>query len=182
MTKHFLISAFLVAVLFGAMSTSFSIEVKKTYEKKFPMEAGGQLTVRGDEGFIKVTSWDKPEVHLVWTKRIWIQNGQQAEKLLDLVEVRINQTGNRLNIKVVEPEHYRNFNFWDIFDPDTWGGHNFRSPVVDFELTVPREIDLSLTNDEGDVSVTSIEGDVAIEVDEGDIELSDIFLPIWIYQ
>ena len=174
MNKNFLVFSFILAITASSMSASFSVEVKKTYEKSFAMPAGGQVTVQGDEGFIKVNSWDRPEVHLIWTKRVWARNNQQAEELLELVEVRINQAENNLQVKVVEPRYHRDFNFWDLFDPDTWGGSRYRSPVVDFALTVPHEINVDLANDEGDVSLKSIEGDVAIDVDEGDIDIADI--------
>ena len=174
MKKSFLLCIITILSLLFLSSISFSVEVKKTYEKTFRIDPGGHITVNGDEGFIKVDSWDKPEVHLKWTKQVWGKNKKQAEELLDQIEIRINHTGNRLYVKIIEPRHNRNFSFWDIFDPDTWSNHNFRSPVVDFELTVPREINLSFSNDEGDVTVNSIIGDVDIEVDEGDIEISDV--------
>ena len=174
MKKLNLLSILVCFFLLTLFSTSFSAEIKKTFEKTFHIEAGGFVTIKGDEGFIKVKSWDKPEVHLTWTKRIWGKNKKQAEEIMELVEVRINQTGNRLHIKVVEPREMRNFSFWDLFDPDTWGSHDRRSPVVDFELTVPREVNLSLSNDEGNVTVSSIKGDVDIDVDEGEIKIRDI--------
>ena len=174
MKKLYLLLILAIFILFILFSTSSGSEVKKTYEKTFHIEPGAHVTVKGDEGFIKVNSWDKPEVHLVWTKRVWGKNKKQAEERLKNVEVRINQTGNRLYVKVVEPREGRSFSFWDLFDPDTWGNHNHRSPVVDFELTVPREINLSFSNDEGDVIVSSIQGDVDIDVDEGEIKIRDI--------
>ncbi|MBC8183691.1 DUF4097 family beta strand repeat protein [candidate division KSB1 bacterium] len=174
MKKDFLLIALACLLIFNLPSVLFSKEVKKTYKKTFQIDPGGYVTVKGDDGFISVESWDKPGVQLTWTKSVWGKNRKQAEEILEQVEVRINHTGNRLTVKVVEPNHRHNFNFWDLFDPDTWGSRNFRSPVVDFELMVPREINLSFSNDEGDVTVNSIDGDVDIDVDEGDIELRDI--------
>jgi hypothetical protein len=174
MKKTFLLFILTGFIFLSLSSTSFCSEVKKTYKKTYPIDPGGSVTVKGDEGFISVESWDKPEVQITWTKSVWGKNKKQAEQILEAVEVRITHTGNRLHVKVVEPKHSRNISFWDLFDPDTWGGRNFRSPVVDFELIVPREINLNFTNDEGDVTINSIEGDVDIDVDEGDIELRDI--------
>ena len=174
MKKTFLLFTLSGLIFFCLSSTSFCSEVKKTYKKTFHVDPGGSVTLKGDEGFISVESWDKPEVQLTWTKSVWGKNKKQAEQILEAVEVRITHTGNRLHVKVVEPNHRHNFSFWDLFDPDTWGSRNFHSPVVDFELIVPREINLSFSNDEGNVTVNSIDGDVDIDVDEGDIELRDI--------
>ena len=137
------------------------------------MTPGGHISIEGDEGFIKVNSWDKPEVHLVMTKRAWGRSKKDAERNLKKIEIRISEYNNRLDIKLVKPKERNTYSLWDLFDPDTWGEHG-RFPTVDFELTVPRESHLSLVNDEGDVEVKSIIGDVEIQVDEGDIEISDI--------
>jgi len=160
-------------LMFFLASNSYCSEIKKVEEKTFKIDPDGYISVAGDEGFIKVNSWDKPEVHLVMTKRAWGRSEKDAKKNLKTIEIRINQYDNRLEIKLIKPKRRRNYAFWDLFDPDTWGEHR-RSPTVDFELTVPREINLSLANDEGDVTVKSIVGDVEIAVDEGDIEISNI--------
>lgn len=172
--NKYLQTAFLFCLIF-LLSTSviFSSEIKKTYEKSFAVSPGGSVAVQTDEGYIKVQSWDKPEVHVVWTKRVWGKTKEDAEKLLELVEVRIIHTENRLQIRVIEPKDQKHLNFWDLLDPDTWS-ENRRSPIVDFELTVPAEINLTLEADEGDVSVTAVQGEVEIVVDEGDIMVKDL--------
>ncbi len=174
MKKNLSLVTLLSLSIFILSSSLLAKEIKKTYKKTFQIDPGGSVTIKGDEGYISVESWDKPEVQLTWTKSIWGKNRKQAEEILEAVEVRINHTGNKLHVKVVEPKNRNNLSFWDLFDPDTWGSRNFRSPVVDFELLVPHEINLSFSNDEGDVTINSIDGDVDIDVDEGDIELRDI--------
>jgi len=154
-------------------SPSFGLDIKKVEKKTFNIEPGGYISVSGDEGFIKVSSWDRHQVRLIMTKRAWGKTKKEAERNLKTIEVSINEYNNRLEIKLVKQENRRNFGFWDLFDPDTWSG-NRRSPKVDFELTVPKEINLNLENDEGDVTVESIVGDLEIAVDEGDIKISDI--------
>ena len=166
---------FLISICFfiSVTSNSFSSEIKKTYEKTFEMDPGGQVSVQSDEGFIKINSWDKPEVRVVWTKRIWGKTKKDAAKRLEQYKVRFNHSGDRLTIRVIEPKNEGISNFWDLLDPDTWKDHR-NSPTIDFELKVPREINLSLTADEGDVSVNSIQGDLDIRVDEGEIRIKDI--------
>lgn len=160
-------------LIFCFSITSYCAEVKKVEEKTFKIEPGGYVSVEGDEGFIKVNSWDKPEVHLIMTKRAWGRSETDAEKNLEKIDIRIDDYDNRLEIKLITTREQKDISFWDLFDPDTWGEHG-RSPTVDFELTVPKEINLNLANDEGDVEVKSIFGDVEVNVDEGDIKISDI--------
>jgi len=154
-------------------TTSYCDEIKKVEEKTFKITPGGHISVEGDEGFIKVNSWDKSEVHLIMTKRAWGRSKKDAERNLTKIDVRVDQYDNRLDIKLIKPRERKDYSFWDLFDPDTWGEHR-RFPTVDFELTVPKQINLNLGNDEGDVAVKSIIGDVEIHVDEGDIAISEI--------
>jgi hypothetical protein len=161
-------------ILFNFFATNgFSEEIKKTETKTFNLAFGGYVSVQGDEGFITVNSWDKPEVKLVMTKRAWGRSKEDAEKNLAKLEIRIEEDENHLDIKLVKPKENQNFSFWDIFDPDTWQD-NWRSPTADFELTVPQQCNLKLINDEGDVTVRAVTGDVEIHVDEGDIQLRDL--------
>ena len=161
-------------ILLNVFATiGFSEEIKKIETKTFNLTFGGYISVQGDEGFITVNSWDKPEVKLVMTKRAWGKSKEDAEKNLEKLEIKIEQYENRLDIKLIKPKENQNFSFWDIFDPDTWQD-NRHLPTADFELTVPKQSNLKLINDEGEVTVRSIKGDIEIHVDEGDIQLSDL--------
>lgn len=161
------------ALMFLLSSGALAEEVKKSETKSFSLAFGGSVSVQGDEGFIAVNTWDQPEVKLVMTRRAWGRSQADAEKNLNKLEIRIEASDNHLDIKLIKPKEHQNFSFWDIFDPDTWQ-ENRRWLTVDFELTVPRQCNLKLLNDEGDVTVKSLHGDIAIQVDEGDIRLSDI--------
>lgn len=173
MVKKIFMIIFGGIILSSFATIGFPEEIKKVETKTFDMEFGGYVSVQGDEGFITVNSWDKPEVKLVMTKRAWGRTKEGAEKNIEKLEIRIEESNNRLEIKLIKPQSDQNFSFWDIFDPDTWQD-NRRSPTADFELTVPRQINLKLVNDEGNVTVKSITGNVEIDVDEGDIQLSDM--------
>lgn len=137
------------------------------------MEPGGQISIKGDEGYIKIKSWDKNEVFLKMTKHARARTEKESERLLEDLQVNIESFKNRLIIKVDPKNEKRHYNFWDLLDPDTWG-NNHRSVRVDFELNVPTNINLDLVNDEGDVEVEAIEGDLDIDVDEGDIHAKNI--------
>ena len=171
MKKYFHIIFMVAFLIFNSISSG--ADMKQVIEKDFQMESGGQISIRGDDGFIKIKSWDKEEVHLTITKRAWARSKKDAEKILEYVEIRIHDSANRLNIQTITPNENKNISFWDLFDPDTWGEHR-RKPTVDFELTVPRKINIDIKNDEGNIDIDDIEGDIDINVDEGDINLQNI--------
>lgn len=161
-------------MIMGTAAVAWSTEVSRVEEKTFKMSADGSVAVIGDEGSIVVNSWDKEEVYLKMTKRAWGRNRREAERLLDLIEIRIQESRDRLIIKEVDRRHDSHFNFFDLFDGDFWREKGWRSGVVDFELTVPRRVQLKLQCDEGDVDVTRTEGRLKIDVDEGNVDLEDV--------
>ena len=154
------------------ITSSFAETLEKKVEKHtFPIRSGGFITVIGDEGRVTVNSWDKSEVELIVTKRAWGNNKQEALDRLDELEVLIDKSDDELDIRLIDHHRQESMDFWDIFDPDRWGN---RGAIVDFDLMVPREIDLRLETDEGDVEVSDVVGDIDIDVDEGDIILRDV--------
>lgn len=166
-------------VLFGILlsflfiSTTSAYEVSRKEKKSFKMKPGGQVIVVANEGYVRVTSWDKQEVLLKLTKRAWGRSRRRAEDRLEEIEVQIDHNGNRLSVREVDRHGRRDFHFFDIFNPDRWR-EGWRETQVDFDLTVPRRINLRLETDEGDVEVTETEGDISIEVDEGDVQLERV--------
>jgi hypothetical protein len=148
-------------------------ELAKTEEKTFDFSPGGSVQVTGDAGFIRVESWDKNEVFLRYTKRVWESRRRDAEKRLEDLQVEINDQPGQLSIRQIPEFQEKDFRFFDLFDPDRWA-HTRHSARIDFELRVPRQCRLILESDEGDVTVRGIDGEVKIDCDEGNIEVENL--------
>ena len=169
---------FVGAIVYGVFlvtlgSPTFAEEAKKVEKKTFNLKPGGLVTVIGDNGYVRVKSWGKEQVELTMTKWAWDRSERRAQRRLEEIEVDINQSGDRLTIQVLDTERQRHFNFFDLFDSDRWG-HGWEETRVDFDLMVPREVDLDIENDEGEVEITGIKGDVSVEADEGEVNLRDV--------
>jgi len=148
-------------------------EITKTEERTFDFQAGGRIQVIGDAGFIRVESWDKNEVYLRYTKRVWDSSRRRAERRLEDLQVEIRDQPGQLTIRQVPGFEERDFRFFDLFDPDRWG-HSRHASRIDFELKVPRACHLILESDEGDITVRQIEGEVKADSDEGSIDLENL--------
>ena len=171
MKKLILISS--IFFLLITSKISFCYELTEKEEKTFTLKNDSFISIIGDEGFISVKSWNKEKVHLKITKRAWGRSKREAKKRLENIEIEITQSDDRLNISQLKIHDEHNMSFWDLFDPDRWGNINY-SVSVDFELTVPHNVDLRLETDEGDINIDDINGDIDIDADEGDIKLNDI--------
>jgi len=148
-------------------------EITKTEERTFDFQAGGRIQVIGDAGFIRVESWDKNEVYLRYTKRVWDSSRRSAERRLEDLQVEISDQPGQLTIRQTPGFEERDFRFFDLFDPDRWG-HSRHASRIDFELKVPRQCHLILESDEGDIAVRQIEGEVKADSDEGNIDLENL--------
>jgi len=148
-------------------------EVKEVEKKSFRLEPGGTVKIAADEGYVRLTTWERPEVSVTMTKYGRGRSKREAQRRLDEIDVRLEQRGNRLTIRERGPGD-RSFSLFDLFDPDTWSELSGRSAWVDFDLSVPEETDCIIFTDEGDVSVSQIEGEMDVKTDEGEIELRRI--------
>jgi hypothetical protein len=148
-------------------------EISKTEERTFDFSPGGRIQVIGDAGFIRVESWDKNEVYLRYTRRVWESSRREAEMRMEDLQVEINDQPGQLSIRQVPEFGKRDFRFFDLFDPDRWGNSRHEARI-DFELKVPRQCQLHLEADEGDIIVRQIDGEVSADCDEGNIDLENL--------
>ena len=171
--SQLLSTIFLIAAISNFVHANTFEEIAKTEERTFDFNAGGRIQVIGDAGFIRVESWDKNEVYLRYTKRVWDSSRRGAEKRLEDLQVEINDQPGQLNIRQLPGFEEHDFHFFDIFDPDRWG-HSRHASRIEFELKVPRQCHLILESDEGEITVRQIEGEVKVDSDEGNIDLENL--------
>lgn len=173
MRNFYLLTIIFLFSVGNALAAGTREEVTKTEERTFDFTAGGRIQVIGDAGFIRVEAWDKNEVSLRYTKRAWDSNRRSAEKRLEDLQVEISDQPGQLSIRQVPGFEEKDFNFFDLFDPDRWS-HSRHASRIEFELKVPRQCHLLLEADEGDITVRQIEGEVQADSDEGNIVLENI--------
>ncbi|MCJ7812034.1 DUF4097 domain-containing protein [bacterium] len=175
MKFHRYVHDFLLLFIFGSVSVVWSIERKQVEEKYFSMPSGRSITLTANEGNITVHSWEREEVVLEMTKRAWGEDSLEAERLLDAIEVEIREEMDQLVIRELDfKEREDRFHFFDLFDSDFWREQGQRNSLVDFELTIPRNVHLRLRCDEGDVDLSGTQGKLDIDVDEGSVHIENI--------
>jgi hypothetical protein len=166
-------SIFLIATGFHCVHAHIPEEITKIEERTFDFSPGGKIQVLSDAGFIRVESWEKNEVYLRYTKRVWDSSQRNAERRMEDLQVEINDQPGQLSIRQVPGFEENDFHFFDLFDPDRWS-HSRHASRIEFELKVPRQCNLVLESDEGDITVRQIEGEVKADSDEGNIALENL--------
>ena len=139
-----------------------------TVEKVFTVDGMPRLRVRNVSGETAIRVGEAGQVRVVARKRVRGGSADRAKRLLENVELRIEQRGNDI---YVEPHLYEQERSW----LDLFRGKRFR---VDFEITVPRECAVDAQTVNGDLEVQGTRGPARVESVSGDVNIADLQGPM----
>jgi hypothetical protein len=140
----------------------------QTIEKTFTVEGMPRLRVQNVSGETAIRVGEQGQVRVVARKRVKGGSADRAKRLLENVEVRIEQRGNDI---FVEPHLYEQERSW----LDLFRGKRFR---VDFEITVPRETAVNAGTVSGDLDLNGTRGPARVESVSGDVNIEDVQGPM----
>ncbi|MDQ6859076.1 MAG: DUF4097 domain-containing protein [Chloroflexota bacterium] len=143
-------------------------EYSEVIERDFRVGQGAGLHVRNVSGDTRVSVGDAGTIHVTARKRVRGTSEERAKRLLENVEVRMEQDGDDVLLK---PHLYEQDRGWaDLFR----GGR----VAVDFEITVPPELRLQAHTVSGDVAVAGTRGPIDVQSVSGDVRLTDVQGPL----
>ena len=140
-----------VVAIMLALATAFAAAEEKKFEKKFPVSAGGTLSVTTDVGSVTVTGGSGSEV--VVAARI---EGRSSDVEKFVIEAQ--QLGSGVDVTGKMPKSFWQFLHGSSFD-------------VSFTITVPRNYSVRLHTAGGDISIASVNGKIEGETSGGDVTL-----------
>jgi hypothetical protein len=157
-----------VSAAFVGMDDDGSETHDQTVEKTFTVDGMPRLRVQNVSGETAIRVGEPGQVRVVARKRVKGGSADRAKRLLENVEVRIEQRGNDI---FVEPHLYEQERTW----LDLFRGKRFR---VDFEITVPRETAINAQTVSGDLDVNGTRGPAQVESVSGDVNIEDLQGPM----
>ena len=157
-----------VSAAFVGMDDDESESHDQTIEKTFTVDGMPRLRVQNISGETAIRVGDPGQVRVVARKRVKGGSADRAKRLLENVEVRIEQKGNDI---FVEPHLYEQERSW----LDLFRGKRFR---VDFEITVPRETAVNAQTVSGDLDLHGTRGPARMESVSGDVNIEDMQGPM----
>ncbi len=143
---------------------SFASTAKEKLKKNITFGPGGFLSLSNMNGEVDIVSWDKDEVEIIAYKEVKARDRSTAEQLLKQLEVDIRESDNEIIIETYFPKgsSSRGFFGW-LFG----GGHNSYS--VEYEIKVPKKIDLNIHTTNGSLRIEQISGRLRLESTNGKI-------------
>jgi hypothetical protein len=143
-------------------------EYSEVVERDFAVGKLPRLNVRNVSGDTRITVGEDGKIHVKARKRVRGTSEERAKRLLENVEVRMDQDADTV---VLKPHLYEQDRGWaDLFR----GGR----VAVDFDITVPRELRLEAHTVSGDLVVEGTRGPLDTQSVSGDVRLEDVQGPL----
>ncbi len=147
----------------GGDSYSETVEKTFAFDGRLP-----RLLVRNISGETVISTGEAGRIRVVARKHVVAGSEDRAKRLLQNLEVRLEQRGDELR---VEPHLYEQERGW----LDLFRGKRFR---VDFDITVPRECGVDAQTVSGGLSIDGVRGPVESQSVSGEVRLDDVQGPL----
>ena len=131
-------------------------EQTEVSERTYPASAIRTVSVENRNGSINLQAWEKSEIQLKVTKRVKGWGLDQTEDILKEIKVEPVHEAENMTIRAVWP------------DPWSWWG---RSASVQYEIKLPRRMNVKTTSSNGRVFASGLEGKQQYSSTNGKIQV-----------
>ncbi|MDT0621457.1 hypothetical protein [Croceitalea vernalis] len=172
MGTHYKKTFWIVLVLFSVQLAIGQESLSKTVEKTFPLTDTGSLQLENKYGSINLTGWDKNEVSIKISIKVNHKKKDNAKDLLKRVNPNFKSSSD--NVFVVSEIDNRNTGwFADLFNNANPIDSDRSHVQIDYEVFLPKEIKLKVTNRFGDVIIDGWSGQLNALIEHGDLWLGE---------
>ena len=157
-------------VLFTLTNLLFSETLEETFKKRVPLGDRKELSVHGVNGSVHVTGWNQDEIEIIAYKKVKASSHQKAKEVMEKLRIDISEVGQTIKVEIFHPE--RSGGSGGFFSWIFGGDHGNVS--VEFEISVPRKLNLDLHSTNGSVILDGCEGKHSLNTTNGKIRAEDI--------
>ena len=144
----------LFAATFTALAAHRVSRATETEDQTYELRAGAPLAIETFNGSIHVRAGDDASVHVTMKKHVQAETEEEARRAMASLRVEVSHENGGLSLRAP--------NLRDNDDID--GG-------VNFEVTMPRTANLTLTTTNGSIDVYGIGGDHVVRTTNGQISV-----------
>jgi DUF4097 and DUF4098 domain-containing protein YvlB len=142
----------------------FAETLKENFNKTYAFQPGQRLTLDNTNGAITIEAWDRNEVRIVAVKEVKARDAKHAKEVMAKIQIRVVPSNGGLAISTVTPD------IGDTFFE--WLAGKSAEANVQYQLSVPRHVNLAIENVNGSVTANDVGGDLKIETVNGRISLA----------
>lgn len=172
MDTHYKKVLWIALVLFSVQLATGQERVSKTIEKSFSLTNTGSLQLENKYGNINLTGWDKNEVSIKIIIKVNHKKQDNAKDLLKRVNPKFKSSNDY--VAVVSEISNRNTGwFADLFNSANPITTNRSHVQIDYEVFLPKQAKLKVTNRFGDVIIDGWSGQLKTLIEHGDLWLGE---------
>ena len=154
----------LTATLFVAV-TAGAAELSETLDRTFDVRAGADFVLSNVNGRITINSWDQAKVRVIAHKEV---DGDRDELKKALAELRVEMQPRNGGLTVITHYPKESEGISSIF---AWLACDHIDANVRYEITVPRSLNVDVTNPNGGIYRTDVSGKHELDTTTGKIEV-----------
>ena len=149
-----------VILLIYATVADAAVTQEQEIEESLPSDGVSIVVVKAVSGSVTVSSWERAEVLVKAHKRVKADSDEKAQEYADKIKVEVQRIEDRIEIETQQS-----------LLPSLLSGADVS---VDYDISVPEDINLDIENTDGSIYVTGNRGSEKISTIDGNIELKDI--------
>ncbi len=154
--KHGLLIITTVCVLSATLRAQ---EVTKDFHKQYSAPAGTVLDLSNKYGNITVQTWNQDQIIIDVKVTVEMPDRDRAERLLNYIDVQFDEGNNTVSARTIIDEKF-NFSGW---------GSGSRKFSIEYNVKMPVDSDLKLTNRYGNTDLAELNGMVNLDIKYGDL-------------
>ena len=132
-------------------------EVTERFSKTVRLGRNGSLELTNVAGDIVITGGGGNEVKIDAVKRVRSRDDAEAKARLQEIEIRVEESANRVDVRTVYPRERRNL-----------------AGAVDYTVALPQDANVTVHSVSGDVRVTNVRGELEAASVSGDVVAADV--------
>lgn len=155
----------LTALLLVTATAASAAELTETIDRTFDVRAGADFVLSNVNGKITISSWDQPKIRVIARKEVDGDRDEVKQALADL-RVEMQQRNGGLIVTTHYPKDQNGVG--GILD---WLVGDHIDANVRYEVTVPRTMNVDVTNTNGGISLSDVNGKHELDTTNGKIEV-----------
>ena len=157
---------FLTMILVFVSTAASAASLSQTIDKTFDVRGGANVVLKNVNGRITITSWDQPRVRVIAVKEVKADR-DEVQKAMSELRVEMQPRDGGLVITTHHPRHDHGVS--SIFE---WILNDHVEAQVRYDITVPRTMNVDVTNTNGSIRVTDVAGQHELDTTNGKIEVT----------
>jgi hypothetical protein len=142
-----------LAILFILASTRVLAEdYTKTYKEKYAVEKGAVLQIEGKFGDVHCQNWDESSISILVTVKVDASSQEKADKIFDKISVDLTGSPTK------------------VVGTTTVGNINNGEFSIDYDIMMPKWINVDLDNQFGSIYIAALDGSAKINVEYGALD------------